>query len=71
MHYWVLGAIPTEGRIYPGTRRSTVDNTIAGGARFWLMGESLNDDGDILGVRETVRTSTSLIINKIVRVFSS
>jgi len=32
------------------------------------LGESLDDDGDILGVRKTVRTSPSLIANKIINI---
>ena len=39
--------------------KSTVGNMIAGGVRFWLMGESLGGGGDVLGVRKTVRTNPS------------
>jgi len=33
------------------------DNTVAGGVRFSLLGESLGDGGEILGVRKTVHVS--------------
>ena len=48
--------------------RSTVDNTIASGVRVWLMGESLGGGGDVLGVRNTVRTNPSPVANKIIHV---
>jgi len=48
--------------------KSTVGNTIAGGVRVWLMGESLGGGGDVLGVRKTVRTNPSPVANKIIHI---
>ena len=36
------------------------NNTIVGEAGFGLLGESLSDSGQILGIRKTVRASPSL-----------
>ena len=46
------------------------NNTIADGVRFWLLGESLGDGGEILGVGKTVRAgrgfSFSLVANGVI-----
>ena len=57
-----------KGRLRVGTRRGAADNTIVGEVGFWLLGESLGDDGKIIGVRKAVCASLGLVIRRIIGV---
>ena len=61
-------AISMKGQLRVGTRRGAADNTIVGEVGFWLLGESLGDDGKIIGVRKAVCASLGLVIRRIIGV---